>query len=327
MANLPETATWDAGVYQIETTDPVLGGPTGVTNAPLKNLANRTAYLKEAVDTLGTQKAPLASPVFTGAPTAPTAAPGTNTTQLSTTAFVLTAVAAAVATLVTSVAGRTGAVVLTVADVAGAAPLASPAFSGAPTAPTAAPGSSNTQLATTSFVQAAATMAAPSAMVAHFARATPPAGWLKADGSAVSRTFFAALFSAIGTTFGIGDGSTTFNLPDLRGEFLRGWDDGRGLDVGRSFGTVQGSQNLSHNHGGATPAAGEHTHTATTNFGSTPSINQPYRLLGDDGAFDNIVNSSTPGVNSAGEHQHGIPVDGGSEARPRNITLLACIKF
>lgn len=52
MANLTETATYDAGVYQIETSDPVLGGPSGTTNAPLKNLANRTAYLKQHVDAL-----------------------------------------------------------------------------------------------------------------------------------------------------------------------------------------------------------------------------------------------------------------------------------
>ncbi|MCK9131735.1 phage tail protein [Haemophilus influenzae] len=62
--------------------------------------------------------------------------------------------------------------------------------------------------------------------VAFFARTTPPSGWLKANGAAVSRTTYAALFAAIGTTFGAGDGSSTFNLPDLRGEFVRGLDDG-----------------------------------------------------------------------------------------------------
>lgn len=168
---------------------------------------------------------------------------------------------------------------------------------------------------------------APAGMVAHFARSTAPTGWLKANGAAVSRTSYADLFAAIGTTFGAGDGFNTFNLPDLRGEFVRGWDDGRGVDAGRAFGSAQGSQNLAHSHGGVTGFAGEHTHTATTNFSLTSAINQPYRLTGDDGAWNNSVNTNTPGINPAGSHQHSIESDGGSEARPRNRALLACIKF
>ena len=80
----------------------------------------------------------------------------------------------------------------------------------------------------------------PSGAVLYFAGQTAPSGWLKANGAAVSRTAYAALFAAIGTTYGAGDGSTTFNLPDLRGEFMRGWDDGRGIDRGRAFGSAQG---------------------------------------------------------------------------------------
>ncbi|WP_052699841.1 phage tail protein [Martelella endophytica] len=67
----------------------------------------------------------------------------------------------------------------------------------------------------------------------------PPAGWLECDGALISRTAYAGLFAAIGTTFGGGDGATTFKLPDLRGEFLRGWDHGRGVDAGRAFGSFQ----------------------------------------------------------------------------------------
>jgi hypothetical protein len=52
MANLPEVSSFDAGIYQIETTDPVLGGPSGVTNLPAKNLANRTRWLKDQIDAL-----------------------------------------------------------------------------------------------------------------------------------------------------------------------------------------------------------------------------------------------------------------------------------
>ena len=76
--------------------------------------------------------------------------------------------------------------------------------------------------------------------VAFFAMSTAPVGYLKANGAAVSRTVYATLFAAIGTVHGAGDGSTTFNLPDLRGEFLRGFDDGRGIDAGRLIGSWQG---------------------------------------------------------------------------------------
>ena len=88
MAFLPEDQNWDAGIYQIETTDPVLGGPNGISNKPLKNLANRTLHLKGRVENLEASKAPLASPGLTGTPTAPTAAAGDNSNKLATTAFV-----------------------------------------------------------------------------------------------------------------------------------------------------------------------------------------------------------------------------------------------
>ncbi len=94
MANLPESSTFDAGVYQLETTDPVIGGPSGVSNTPLKNLANRTKYLKDHVDAIEANFAPKASPALTGTPTAPTAATATNTTQIATTAFVKASVSA-----------------------------------------------------------------------------------------------------------------------------------------------------------------------------------------------------------------------------------------
>lgn len=145
MANLPESSTFDAGVYQLETTDPVIGGPSGVSNTPLKNLANRTKYLKDHVDALESSRAPLASPSFTGTPTAPTAPAGTNTTQLATTAFVKSATDAI--------------------DLSNYAPKASPALTGTPTAPTAAQGTNTTQLATTAFVNAE--IAADAAPLSH----------------------------------------------------------------------------------------------------------------------------------------------------------------
>lgn len=94
MANQPEQVQYDAGVYQLETTDPVDGGVGAVSNSPLLNLANRTAYLKQHVDnlesgaTIPPTVAPLNSPALTGSPTAPTAPLGDNSTKLANTAFV-----------------------------------------------------------------------------------------------------------------------------------------------------------------------------------------------------------------------------------------------
>lgn len=93
MANLPETPTYDSGIYQLEVTDPVAGGPSGIANAQAKALANRTAYLKAQVDalvagtTIPTTVAPVNSPAFTGDPKAPTAAAGDDDTSIATTAF------------------------------------------------------------------------------------------------------------------------------------------------------------------------------------------------------------------------------------------------
>ncbi|EGW22166.1 hypothetical protein [Methylobacter tundripaludum] len=88
MANLPETPIYDAGVYQKETTDIALGGPDGKANEGARNLANRTAYLKQQVDVLVATKAPLASPPLTGNPTAPTQALGDVSTKIATDEFV-----------------------------------------------------------------------------------------------------------------------------------------------------------------------------------------------------------------------------------------------
>lgn len=67
----------------------------------------------------------------------------------------------------------------------------------------------------------------------------PPAYALECNGAAYSRTEYKTLFDVIGTAFGDGDGSTTFNVPDFRAEVPRGWDHGRGIDVGRVFGSAQ----------------------------------------------------------------------------------------
>lgn len=140
---------------------------------------------------------------------------------------------------------------------------------------------------------------APAGTVIWYAANTAPTGFLKANGANVSRTTYATLFTAIGTTFGVGDGSTTFGLPDLRGEFIRGWDDGRSIDSGRVFGSAQSGEIQSHTH--------------TTNAGSDSAGQSPLNRVAM--GANNIVTGPT------------IQATGGTETRPRNVALLACIKF
>lgn len=162
----------------------------------------------------------------------------------------------------------------------------------------------------------------PPGTVISFAASTAPTGYLKANGAAVSRSTYAALFSAIGTTFGAGDGSTTFNVPDLRGYFVRGWDDGRGVDSGRAFGSSQ-EQNIS-NHKHELPFYLNYTNgdlrfnTASSVFGTGSSFTVN-RLNG-----SNLSSSGTSSYTLTND-QYASSVSG--DNRPVNTALLACIKF
>lgn len=158
---------------------------------------------------------------------------------------------------------------------------------------------------------AAAVQAAPAGAVAFFGMQVAPNGWLKANGAEVNRATYAALFAAIGTSFGAGNGSTTFRLPDLRGEFLRAWDDARGVDVQRNFASFQSHEMLAHQHMMNTTGA---IGFAPLPYGS--ATGQP--SLNTDDTASNIQNDTTRALVSS---------YGGSETRPRNIALLACIKY
>jgi microcystin-dependent protein len=120
-------------------------------------------------------------------------------------------------------------------------------------------------LQTTVATLQSAASGAPSGTIIAFGGPAPniPSGWLLCDGSAVSRTTNSALFAAIGTSWGSGDGASTFNLPDLRGRFLRGVDSGQGRDpdaasrtacagggnTGDAVGSIEADQFKSHVHG------------------------------------------------------------------------------
>jgi len=164
----------------------------------------------------------------------------------------------------------------------------------------------------------------PAGAYGLFFMATAPSGWLKANGQAVSRTTYATLFAAIGTAYGPGDGSTTFNLPDMRGEFARAWDDSRGVDAGRAIGTSQAAAMLNHTHTGTTSADGAHNHNATiaSGVGATATFQ----------TTSGTTATNTSLIAATGTHTHTVTTGdpsagGGTETRPRNIALLACIKY
>jgi microcystin-dependent protein len=132
--------------------------------------------------------------------------------------------------------------------------------------------------------------------IAHFASAVAPAGWLECDGGSYSATAYPALFAILGTV-----GQSTFNVPDLRGEFIRGVDNGRGVDPGRTLRSAQGQSVAAHNHAyegyveGFFPTGGR--------------------------------NSLAAGTSAKGDADLTTASTGDTETRPRNVAMLACIKF
>ena len=140
----------------------------------------------------------------------------------------------------------------------------------------------------------------PAGAITYFAAATVPAGYLECNGQAVSRTAYAALFAFVGTIYGGGDGTTTFNIPDLRGEFVRGLDNGRGVDAGRQVGSFQDGTGL-----------GDQVH-------------QTVELYYDnnDGALYNSFST-----NSSGGYGGTMRSISYFKVRPRNVDLMPCIKY
>ena len=319
MANLSEMSRWEAGIYQWETSDPVQGGPNGIDNRPTRELANRTRWL---YDELGRVKARMDDPNFYKSITVSDskalfdannylqigadAAGGyirnkqpTKRIQLKNDGTlqydgsdIITARKVShspddytVATVPSSFAlnkafdnsiKRGGAI--------GLGGAAHQIAIGWDTPGLVAKVDNNVM-----------NVGVPVGTVAYFAQDVPPFGWLKANGAAVSRTVYANLFAAIGERYGRGDGRTTFNLPDLRGEFIRSWDDGRAIDRNRALGSWQADEFRSHSHGIGV------NRMSDTDRGSNPS---------------------TVSVDTVGQTDPA----GGIETRPRNIALLACIK-
>ncbi|MGV3581918.1 MAG: phage tail protein [Methylophilus sp.] len=138
----------------------------------------------------------------------------------------------------------------------------------------------------------------PAGAVGYFVSNVAPTGWLKANGAAVSRVVYADLYNLIGTSYGVGDGSNTFNIPDLRGEFIRSLDDGAGIDLNRVLGSKQAATEIS-----STIYQG-----AYFQYTNADSLRVGVQLS----------RAGSAGYSTA---QNFIT------SRPRNIALLGCIKY
>ena len=181
----------------------------------------------------------------------------------------------------------------------------------------------------------------PTGSVFCIAVATVPSGYLECNGAAVSRTTYSVLFAVIGTAYGTGDGSSTFNLPDLRGEFIRGFDHGKGTDSGRSIASSQSAQNASHNHSislsGTTSnksLTGTVTRIAETfqSFGATTGVFSRTSGIQSGATPASTDHSPAGGFSMDASHDHTFSASGtsgsqGDEARPRNIAMMYVIKI
>ncbi|HUD30158.1 MAG TPA: phage tail protein [Novosphingobium sp.] len=169
------------------------------------------------------------------------------------------------------------------------------------------------EVSTKQYTDARAT---PTGAIGWFPATAAPTGFIKANGSLVSRTTYAALWAYaqasgnIAATdgawaagqFSPGDGATTFRIPDLRGEFIRGFDDARGVDSGRTIGSWQQD------------ALKSHTHTLTAS--TTP-----------EGTSSDIDREDGNGSKTSSPITVTTAATGGTETRPRNVAMLACIKY
>ncbi len=172
--------------------------------------------------------------------------------------------------------------------------------------------------------------------VAYFPAAHAPNGWLVCDGSSVLRSDYPALWgfaqnsgnlaadeaSKTPGQFGPGDGLSSFTLPDLRGEFIRGLDKGRGADANRALGSYQEDAFKSHNHDGLTLGAGSHAHSGVTSFagehthGGITSATGGHTHSGN--TTTNGNHSHHAGTTASGEHTHRLvmPLHGESKRVP-----------
>ncbi|EFH8846830.1 TPA: phage tail protein [Escherichia coli] len=317
----PKAPTPAAGnnTTQVATTAFVQAALTALINgAPatldtLKEIAaaiNNDPNFSTTINNALALKAPLSSPALTGTPTAPTAAQSVNNTQIATTAFVKSAIAGMV--------GSAPAALDTLNELAAAlgndpnfATTMLNALAGKQPLDNTLTNLSGKDVAgLLTYLGLGEGSALPVGIPVPWPSATPPTGWLKCNGAAFSAEEYPELAKAYPTN----------KLPDLRGEFIRGWDDGRGIDTGRSILSIQGYATEDHAHG--LPSRSTIVTDATINF-----------------YFDESwVNSGTDIIKRGNTNDAGLPAPdygtfktykqsvaglgaAASETRPRNIAF------
>lgn len=186
----------------------------------------------------------------------------------------------------------------------------------------------------------AAGVQVPVGTIIYVPATTAPANFMKLNGALLTRVAYAALWAfaqasgnIVGSdgawtgsegAFSPGDGSTTFRIPDDRGVFARGFDDGRGLDAGRVMGAFQGDTYLNHTH--TADAVGEHRHNITssqTYASGSPVINN----TGTTSAQATFTSSKISDLGGAHTPSINASTTGGIETRGKNHARLACIRF
>lgn len=152
----------------------------------------------------------------------------------------------------------------------------------------------------------------PVGTIIAYSGEVPPAGYLECDGSEVSRADYPNLFAAIGTTFGQGDGFSTFRIPETRGVFLRGWSHGNGYDPDRASRVTIYPGGAFGDHVGSWQDHLFANHSHTTNF-SFSNFFGPYQ--------------ATVGSNGVGSYGVASSATGGNETRPRNVSVMYAVKY
>lgn len=308
-------------VYQLERADPVDAGTggNGVSNLQAKQLTERTDFLKNQIEAAGgpvvqtntgstLTVADVGKKFVVGAGSQTFILPLANTCKSG-------AIIEVVARIGSVTVQRQGSDTILKDDSVSSITIADNQF-----VKFACNGTNAWVVIARGFIENYVPPVAVGSVIMH-AGSTAPQGYLECDGAVISRTTFADLFAVIGTTYGAGNGVSTFKLPDLRGEFVRGWDNGRGVDTGRTFGSnQQGTIHAIDSTGTNQLYAAVMTSDAVTP-GNAALVAERTGLDYDANGATNYPNTTAAYANGdgSGGFNYGI-------SRPRNVALLYCIK-
>lgn len=292
MAGLILTPEWTEEIYQLETSDPVMGGPDGIDNRQAIQLGKRTEYLKQEVE----KCAPSASPKFTGTPTAPTPSQTVSNTQVATTEFVKEAIAALV--------GSAPATLDTLAEIATA--LGNDGKIKEVLLAEIAKKANTTDFNNLKNLLVGIPFPYPLSAV--------PSGCLAFNGQTFNKTTYPILAQKYPS--GV--------LPDLRGEFIRGWDNGRGVDRGRTLLSAQRGSQMAMDEGNEIVVS-VHGYSGNLRAGESSGNDQSPSETWDTYDGNGFIKHLRSMLTSSGDYIVTSPYSGSISyfyhARPRNIAF------